>query len=776
VVSGGETLIVDGTAISTTVNSGGTMQVNQSGTASTTAVSSGGYEVVSYGGTLTSTTVSGGGEEVVSGGTAISTTVNSGGAEFVHFSYNGGTTTGTTVSSGGAEFVFSHGTASGTVVNSGGYLVVAPGGSATSTSGGGTIVSSGVVVYQPNFGVTIYASATSNVGLLNNDSVELVLPGGSAIRTTMISGGAEDVFSGGAAISTTVIRGDEFVFSGGTASFTTVADGAAEVVSGGGKTISTAVDNGGTQNVDGGTASFTTVFYGGTEVMSFGATTSTTVNSGGTEVVSGGTASFTTLSGGTEVVLYAGGPIGTASGTIVNDGGTEDVQGARAYNTTVNSGGTVEVIYSVDAGFGGTAVSTTVNSGGTEVVSSGGTATSTTLNLGGMIDVASLAYTSGGSASVNSSTDFLTVSVGGQSYTQTLVGNYTGETFVLANDGSGGTLVTAACYRAGTLIRTDRGEVPVEQLRAGDRVASAFGGMTQVVWLGHRRVDCRRHPRPQDVWPVRVAAGAFGAERPRRDIWLSPDHAVFVTGDAASGAPGVLIPIRTLVNGATITQEAVDEVMYWHVELPAHDVIFAEGLAAESYLDTGNRGAFANGDGPVMLNPDFALRVWDAESCAPLVRDGAELVAVRSALLERAEALGYAMTRESGLHLVADGRIVRPIRQASVYLFPIAGHATTARLVSRSAVPAAMHADRDDHRRLGVAISRISLNEAAIALTDPRLGAGWHDIESGGSGKSWRWTDGDAVLALAGGGVLGVEVAMTERYWLTHTPKVARVA
>ena len=50
------------------------------------------------------------------------------------------------------------------------------------------------------------------------------------------------------------------------------------------------------------------------------------------------------------------------------------------------------------------------------------------------------------------------------------------------------------CCRAGTLIRTDRGEVPVEALRVGDRVVSAFGGTATVTWLGHRRVDCQRHP------------------------------------------------------------------------------------------------------------------------------------------------------------------------------------------------------------------------------------------------------------------------------------------
>ena len=57
---------------------------------------------------------------------------------------------------------------------------------------------------------------------------------------------------------------------------------------------------------------------------------------------------------------------------------------------------------------------------------------------------------------------------------------------------------------------------------------------------------------------------------------------------------------------ATIIQQQVRHVEYWHVELPTHDVVLAQGLPAESYLDTGNRDSFGNGGGAVALHPDFA--------------------------------------------------------------------------------------------------------------------------------------------------------------------------
>lgn len=203
-----------------------------------------------------------------------------------------------------------------------------------------------------------------------------------------------------------------------------------------------------------------------------------------------------------------------------------------------------------------------------------------------------------------------------------------------AADGSGGTSITLsnACFRAGTRIRTERGDVPVEKLRQGDRVPTALGGKPQpVTWIGHRTIDCARHPRPDAVWPVRIVADAFGPGRPRRDLWLSPDHAVFVND--------VLIPVKCLINHRSVVQIPTDRVRYYHVELPQHAVLFAEGLAAESYLDIGDRTNFANANGPMRLFPDFCtLRpdyaaLWEANGCAPIAIAGPKVETARRMLL-----------------------------------------------------------------------------------------------------------------------------------------------
>jgi collagen type I alpha len=127
---------------------------------------------------------------------------------------------------------------------------------------------------------------------------------------------------------------------------------------------------------------------------------------------------------------------------------------------------------------------------------------------------------------------------------------------------------------------------------------------------------------------VRVAAGAFGPTQPRRDLFLSPDHAVF--------AEGVLIPVKHLINDTAIAQVEVPEVIYYHVELAEHAVLIAEGLPAESYLDTGDRCNFENGGGAMALHPRFSVRTWEGKGCAPLVVTGPAVEIVRRRLEQRA--------------------------------------------------------------------------------------------------------------------------------------------
>jgi hypothetical protein len=285
-----------------------------------------------------------------------------------------------------------------------------------------------------------------------------------------------------------------------------------------------------------------------------------------------------------------------------------------------------------------------------------------------------------------------------------------------------------ACFAAGTLIATPRGDVAVEHLVTGDQVLTQAGVARRVVWLGHRRIACSKHPKPADVWPVRVRAGSFGEAMPHRELFLSPDHAVF--------AESVLIPVKHLINGATIVQEPRDTVTYWHVELDRHDLILAEGLPCESWLDTGNRGMFANG-AVTELHPSFARtaeQAWATEACAPLIEDGPTLLAVRRFLAVRAHALGLTVPQVPAIEIEEPGQVT----------MSVAADAEMICLLS--------HSDRrgDDRRRLGVLVRALRIDGEALALNDARLGSGFHEVEVHGL-QTVRWTNGNATVHLGRG-------------------------
>ena len=161
--------------------------------------------------------------------------------------------------------------------------------------------------------------------------------------------------------------------------------------------------------------------------------------------------------------------------------------------------------------------------------------------------------------------------VGNAHATLHIQGSFTTGDFLVTPTATNSIVTDISCYAAGTRIRTTHGEIAVEHLRECDLALTISGRAQPIRWIGRRRVDFRRHPNRQRILPVRIAAHAFGQGLPRRALLLSPDHAVFVED--------VLIPIRHLINGTTVAQIERTAITYYHVELPRHDVLLAEGHA-----------------------------------------------------------------------------------------------------------------------------------------------------------------------------------------------------
>lgn len=134
------------------------------------------------------------------------------------------------------------------------------------------------------------------------------------------------------------------------------------------------------------------------------------------------------------------------------------------------------------------------------------------------------------------------------------------------------------CFVAGTLIHTDAGLVPVEDLCPGDAVLTADHGFRPLRWTARRRV-----PGRGAAAPVLITAGTLGNTR---DLRLSQQHRILISdwrADLLFGTAEVLVAAVHLVNGTTIRLMPCAWVDYVHLLFDRHELVFSEGILTESY-------------------------------------------------------------------------------------------------------------------------------------------------------------------------------------------------
>ncbi|WP_420011146.1 Hint domain-containing protein [Tateyamaria sp.] len=155
-----------------------------------------------------------------------------------------------------------------------------------------------------------------------------------------------------------------------------------------------------------------------------------------------------------------------------------------------------------------------------------------------------------------------------------------------------GTLDTSdftTCFARGTLIATPGGTTEVQDLRIGDDILTADGAQTRVLWVGRQTVFPALQ-RSDRLLPVRIRQDAFGAGLPTQDLVVTADHGMVVDE--------LVINASALVNGTSIQWVEVSElpltVVYYHVETENHQVILANGVPTETFVDHAGRQNFDN--------------------------------------------------------------------------------------------------------------------------------------------------------------------------------------
>ena len=146
--------------------------------------------------------------------------------------------------------------------------------------------------------------------------------------------------------------------------------------------------------------------------------------------------------------------------------------------------------------------------------------------------------------------------------------------------------VIIPCLTTGTLIKTDTGERPVEDLRAGDLVETYDNGLQPIKWIGRKDLtvqDLEAHP---ELRPILIRAGALGENKPARDMKVSPQHRMMIGNSHTQlffGEDQVLAKAKDLTHLPGVERLAPCEISYFHAMFECHELILAENAWTESF-------------------------------------------------------------------------------------------------------------------------------------------------------------------------------------------------
>lgn len=168
--------------------------------------------------------------------------------------------------------------------------------------------------------------------------------------------------------------------------------------------------------------------------------------------------------------------------------------------------------------------------------------------------------------------------------------------------------VASVSFLQGTQLTMANGQqIPVEHLSVGDILLTRENGPQPVRWIGfqtRRAVGAAA--------PVRISEGTLNTSR---DLRLSPQHRLFIwqrRDELGAGRAEILVKAEVLVNGDTVVREEGGHIDTYQIVFDSHEIIYAEGIAVESLLVTGQTRA--------LLPEDLALSgsLNDAVSAAAI--------------------------------------------------------------------------------------------------------------------------------------------------------------
>lgn len=143
------------------------------------------------------------------------------------------------------------------------------------------------------------------------------------------------------------------------------------------------------------------------------------------------------------------------------------------------------------------------------------------------------------------------------------------------------------CFTPGTLVQVPNGQSLVEDLRVGDLVQTKDNGPQAIEWIGRRDISGARLFAMPELRPIRIEASAFTHDGSGGVFSVSPHHRLLIRGRPARAlfnTPEVLVMAQDLIDGDFIRRDMMAQnVRYIHLMLPRHEILFANGVEAESF-------------------------------------------------------------------------------------------------------------------------------------------------------------------------------------------------
>jgi Ca2+-binding RTX toxin-like protein len=147
--------------------------------------------------------------------------------------------------------------------------------------------------------------------------------------------------------------------------------------------------------------------------------------------------------------------------------------------------------------------------------------------------------------------------------------------------------INIVCFCAGTTIRTQEGDRPIETLTVGDAI-TIYDGSTRILRAINRRILGQNElaVRPH-LWPIKFTAGALGNNVPSKDLSVSPQHRILSNSPIAArmaGTPALIAAKEFLDIDGVSQPHPKGSITYFHLVFDQHQIVCANECWSESFF------------------------------------------------------------------------------------------------------------------------------------------------------------------------------------------------